>query len=68
MTTGAHEIDMVINVGLLKSKKYAEVSSDIAGVVNVCRKLNMVCKVIIETALLTEEEKLGNLLMCGGVQ
>mgnify|MGYP005851443383 CR=1 FL=1 len=54
---GAREIDMVINVGTLKSRDYALVKRDIEGVVNVCHGKGAICKVIIETALLTEEEK-----------
>ncbi len=52
---GAQEIDMVINVGLLKSKRYPCVERDIAGVVQAAG--GAVVKVIIETALLTDEEK-----------
>lgn len=54
---GAEEIDMVINVGALKSGDYALVKRDIKGVVNVCHGKGAICKVIIEAALLTEEEK-----------
>ncbi|MBI5166795.1 MAG: deoxyribose-phosphate aldolase [candidate division NC10 bacterium] len=54
---GAEEIDMVINVGALKSGDYALVKRDIEGVVNVCHGKGAICKVIIEAALLTEEEK-----------
>lgn len=52
---GADEIDMVISIGLLKSRKYDDVKNDIEKVVKAA-KGNPV-KVIIETALLTEEEK-----------
>ncbi len=51
---GAHEIDMVINIGLLKEKKYDEVTSDIKAVVDAANG-NLV-KVIFETCLLTDEE------------
>jgi deoxyribose-phosphate aldolase len=54
---GAREIDMVINVGALKSGDLALVESDIAGVADACREAGAICKVIIETALLTDEEK-----------
>jgi len=54
---GASEIDMVINVGALKSKNYALVEEDIRGVVEVARKYGALVKVIIETCLLTDEEK-----------
>ncbi len=54
---GANEIDMVINVGWLKSKKYDMVLSDIKAVSDVCNAENITLKVIIETCLLTDEEK-----------
>jgi deoxyribose-phosphate aldolase len=55
---GASEIDMVINVGALKSGAYEVVERDIAGVVQACREAGRVSKVIIETSLLTDEEKI----------
>jgi len=54
---GAREIDMVINVGALKSGDDALVLRDIRAVVEECVDGNAVCKVILETALLTDEEK-----------
>jgi len=54
---GAHEIDMVINVGLLKEGNHDAVRKDIARVVDACREVGAVCKVIIEAGLLTDEEK-----------
>lgn len=54
---GATEIDMVINVGALKDRKYDYVLNDIKTLKEVCGK-NIVLKVIIETCLLTEEEKI----------
>ena len=54
---GANEIDMVINVGALKDRNYALVKEDIEAVVNGA-KGKAVVKVIIETCLLTEEEKI----------
>lgn len=54
---GASELDMVINVGALKSADDNLVARDIAGVVAVAHEVNLLCKVILETALLTEEEK-----------
>ncbi len=52
----ASEIDMVINVGALKSKDYKFVKEDIEAVVNAAKGKALV-KVIIETCLLTDEEK-----------
>lgn len=53
---GANEVDMVINIGALKSQQYDYVRQDIQGVVDAAKGKALV-KVIIETALLTEEEK-----------
>src|SRR5918911_1440485 len=54
---GAREVDMVINVGALKSNDDCAVEHDIRSVVEVAHETSAVCKVIIETALLTDEEK-----------
>jgi deoxyribose-phosphate aldolase len=54
---GATEVDMVINVGALKSRDYELVERDIAAVARACHTANAVLKVIIEAALLTDEEK-----------
>jgi deoxyribose-phosphate aldolase len=54
---GAREIDMVINIGALKSGDDDLVLRDIRAVVEDCVDGDAVCKVIIETALLTDEEK-----------
>jgi len=51
---GADEIDMVINVGWLKSKEYEKVKTDIAILSSTCR--GVVLKVILETALLEKDE------------
>nr|WP_307992705.1 deoxyribose-phosphate aldolase [uncultured Niameybacter sp.] len=53
---GADEVDMVINIGALKDKEYAVVEQDIKAVVDAA-KGKAIVKVIIETCLLTEEEK-----------
>jgi deoxyribose-phosphate aldolase len=53
---GADEIDMVMNVGALKSGDLKAVEEDIRWVLRACRSTT-VLKVIIETALLTDEEK-----------
>lgn len=53
---GATEIDMVINVGALKDKKYEYVKNDIRALKEVCGK-EILLKVIIETCLLSDEEK-----------
>lgn len=54
---GATEVDMVMNVGALKSREYRKVREDIQGVVRASRP-NVLVKVILETCLLTDEEKI----------
>ncbi len=53
---GAEEVDMVINIGALKTKQYEVVENDIKAVVEAA-KGKALTKVIIETSLLTDEEK-----------
>ncbi len=55
---GASEIDMVINIGALKSGDLKVVERDITAVVGPCREANVVSKVILEVALLNDEEKI----------
>lgn len=58
---GAHEVDMVLNIGLLKSGQpsdYDAVHQDIRGVVELAHASGAIVKVILETCLLTFEEKL----------
>jgi deoxyribose-phosphate aldolase len=54
---GAREVDMVINVGALKSGDHCTVEKDIREVAQAAHEFGAICKVIIETALLTDEEK-----------
>src|SRR5216684_2824683 len=54
---GAREVDMVINIGALKSGDDCLVEDDIRSVVEVAHEYDAICKVIIETALLTDDEK-----------
>lgn len=54
---GATEIDMVINIGALKAEDYTLVAQDIREVVRVGHAAGALVKVIIETSLLTDEEK-----------
>ncbi len=56
IANGADEIDMVINIGYLKDKRYQEVEDEIRRIHEACGK--KLLKVIIETCLLTEEEKI----------
>lgn len=55
---GAREIDMVINVGALKSGDLRVVERDIEAVASTCRECGALSKVIIEAALLTDDEKI----------
>jgi len=55
---GATEIDMVINIGALKSADLRTVERDIEAVVEPCHQAGVISKVIIEAALLTDEEKI----------
>jgi deoxyribose-phosphate aldolase len=55
---GATEIDMVINIGALRSGDLQTVERDIAAVVGPCRETNVISKVILEVALLNDDEKI----------
>jgi deoxyribose-phosphate aldolase len=55
---GAHDVDMVLNIGLLKSGESKLVEQDIRGVVQIAHNAGAIVKVILETCLLTVEEKL----------
>lgn len=54
---GATEVDMVINIGALKEGNTDLVEQDIVAVTEAAHRYNAICKVIIETALLTDQEK-----------
>lgn len=56
LESGVAEIDMVINIGFLKSGRYDDVLNEIIAIKEACG--NHILKVIIETCLLTEEEKI----------
>ncbi len=56
IANGAEEIDMVINIGYLKDKRYKEIEDEIRQIHEACN--GKILKVIIETCLLTEEEKI----------
>lgn len=58
LRAGAGELDMVINVGALKSGATDLVQSDIRGVIEVAHDARVILKVILETGLLTREEKI----------
>ncbi len=56
--TGAHELDMVMNIGALKSGDRPSVQNDIAAVCDVAHSSGALVKVILETPILTLEEKI----------
>lgn len=57
LKNGANEIDMVINIGKLKSKDFDYVYNEIREIVNKAKEVEAIVKVIIETCLLTDDEK-----------
>jgi deoxyribose-phosphate aldolase len=57
LSHGGREVDMVISIGALKAGQHAEVADDIAQVAAACHEEDALLKVILETALLTDEEK-----------
>ena len=61
---GATEIDMVMNIGRLKQGDYTYVENDVSQVVLAAKQNKALCKVIIETALLTDEEKVKACIIC----
>lgn len=58
LLAGATELDMVINVAKLKDRNYSYVEKEISEIVRLCNEAKSIVKVIIETALLTETEKI----------
>lgn len=65
---GADEIDMVMAIGKLKAKDYTYVLNDINSVAEICAANQVICKVIIETALLTQDEKKKAVEICNQAQ
>jgi deoxyribose-phosphate aldolase len=58
VTLGAREVDMVIDIGSLKSGNHKRVSEDIRGVAEIVHEAGAILKVILETSLLSVQEKL----------
>jgi deoxyribose-phosphate aldolase len=58
LNSGAAEIDMVMNIGALKGEAYGQVLNDIQAVVQTAHNQRAIVKVILETALLTQREKI----------
>jgi deoxyribose-phosphate aldolase len=63
MDDGATECDMVINIGAIKSRDYEAAARDVRAVVRACHAREVLVKVIIEAALLTDEEKVAACLI-----
>ncbi len=61
---GASEVDMVLNVGALKTGNFTLVKDDVSAVVRAAHAKNVLVKVIIETCLLTDEEKVKACQIC----
>ncbi len=63
LQAGADEVDMVINIGSLKDENYAQVLQEIQLLADECHNFGAKLKVIIETCLLTQEEKIAACLL-----
>jgi deoxyribose-phosphate aldolase len=63
ISDGAREVDMVMNIGMFKSGDFEYVENDIQSVVKVAHRQGVVVKVIIETGLLNDEEKVNACLL-----
>jgi len=64
ISNGAQELDMVINVGRLKAGDHKYVFNDIQQVVLTAKPHRLIVKVILETSLLTDEEKIKACIIC----
>ena len=64
MRLGADELDMVLNIGALKSGDFALCENDVRAVVEVAHDAGAIVKVIIEAVLLTREEKVRACKLC----
>lgn len=61
---GARELDMVLNIGMIKAGEYEAVERDIRAVAQIAHDGGAILKVILETCLLTTEEKLRTATLC----
>lgn len=64
LSNGAGEIDMVINIGKLKNGEFKFVFDEIKLLADTAKRSSAICKVILETALLTDEEKIIACIIC----
>lgn len=68
LENGADEIDMVMHIGAMKSGNYTLVAQDIREIARICHQANGVLKVIIETCVLTRNEKIQACKLCIAAQ
>ncbi len=68
ITSGAHEVDMVMNIAAFKSGDIVSVQNDIQSVTTACHLQNKQVKVIIETAYLSEEEIIQACKICANCE
>lgn len=66
LKSGAQEIDMVINIGRIKDGEQNYITTEITAIAELCHANNAILKVIIETALLSDEEKVLSCLLSSG--
>jgi deoxyribose-phosphate aldolase len=66
IAAGAREVDMVLPIGLLKAGEYARVAEDLVDVVRAAHSQGVLVKLILETALLSDEEKVAACLLAAG--
>ncbi|MCX6069627.1 MAG: deoxyribose-phosphate aldolase [Chloroflexi bacterium] len=66
IAAGAREIDMVVPIGLLKAGEYAQVAEDLADVTRAAHAQGVLVKLILETALLSDEEKVAGCMLAAG--
>jgi deoxyribose-phosphate aldolase len=66
IAAGAREVDMVIPIGLLKAGEYARAAEDLVDVTRAAHAHGVLVKVILETALLSDEEKVAACMLAAG--
>lgn len=66
IAAGAREVDMVVPIGLLKAGEYAQVAEDLVDVTRAAHAQGVLVKLILETALLSDEEKVAACMLAAG--
>ncbi|OGJ86857.1 MAG: deoxyribose-phosphate aldolase [Candidatus Raymondbacteria bacterium RifOxyB12_full_50_8] len=67
MDNGAVELDVVLNIGKLKSGDHAYVKDDLAAVIKACHARKVIVKVIFENCYLSDEEKIATCTICNEI-